>query len=139
MGMDYDCILECVKSLSMKFVRILRDKKQCLGRLNEPRYKIMSRGKHFSGEEIEFIKVNALVMTTTEIAKQLNRNYWAIHRKMKEMGISKSHVFTADEDFIIRRMYGKYPVKAIATKIGVDENAIYNRCKKLKLTKGGAQ
>lgn len=54
---------------------------------------------------------------------------------MKEMGISKSHVFTADEDFIIRRMYGKYPVKAIATKIGVDENAIYNRCKKLKLTK----
>lgn len=55
------------------------------------------------------------------------------------MGIRKSHVFTADEDFIIRRMYGKYPVKAIATKIGVDENAIYNRCKKLKLTKGGAQ
>lgn len=99
----------------------------------------MSRGKHFSAEEIEFIKVNALVMTTTEIAKQLNRNYWAIHRKMKEMGISKSHVFTADEDFIIRRMYGKYPIKAIATKIGVDENAIYNRCKKLKLTKGGAQ
>ena len=33
----------------------------------------MSRGKHFSAEEIEFIKVNALVMTTTEIAKQLNR------------------------------------------------------------------
>ena len=66
---------------------------------------IMSRGKHFSAEEIEFIKVNALVMTITEIAKKLNRNYWAIHRKMKEMGISKSHVFTADEDFIIRRMY----------------------------------
>ena len=99
----------------------------------------MSRGKHFSAEEIEYIKVNALVMTTTEIAKKLNRNYWAIHRKMKEMGISKSHVFTADEDFIIRRMYGKYPVKAIATKIGVDENAVYNRCKKLKLTKGGVQ
>lgn len=37
-GMDYDCILECVKSLSMKFVRILRDNKQCLGRLNEPKF-----------------------------------------------------------------------------------------------------
>lgn len=99
----------------------------------------MSRGKHFSAEEIEFIKVNALVMTTTEIAKKLNRNYWSIHRKMQELGISKSHTFTANEDFIIRQMYGKFPAKAIATKIGVDENAIYNRCKKLKLTKGGTK
>lgn len=113
--------------------------RESLGRLNEPKYKIMSRGKHFSAEEIEFIKVNALVMTTTEIAKKLNRNYWAIHRKMQELGISKSHTFTANEDFIIRQMYGKFPAKAIATKIGVDENAIYNRCKKLKLTKGGTK
>lgn len=100
----------------------------------------MSRGKHFSEKEIEFIKVNALVMSATEIAKTLGRNYWAIHRKMQEMGISKNHIFTANEDFIIRQMYGKYSAKAIATKIGVDENAIYNRCKKLKiLRKGGAQ
>ena len=97
----------------------------------------MSRGKHFSAEEIEFIKVNALIMTVAEIAKALGRNYWAIHRKMQEIGISKSHVFTADEDFVIRQMYGKFPAKTIATKIGVDENAIYNRCKKLKLTKRG--
>ena len=97
----------------------------------------MSRGKHFSAEEIEFIKVNALVMSTTEIAKALGRNYWAIHRKMQDMGISKSHMFTANEDFIIKQMYGKFSAKVIATKIGVDENSIYNRCKKLKLTKGG--
>lgn len=97
----------------------------------------MSRGKHFSAEEIEFIKVNALVMSTTEIAKSLGRNYWAVHRKMQDMGISKSHTFTANEDFIIKQMYGKYSAKVIATKIGVDENSIYNRCKKLKLTKGG--
>ena len=97
----------------------------------------MSRGKHFSAEEIEFIKVNALVMSTTDIAKKLGRNYWAVHRKMQEMGISKSHTFTANEDFIIKQMYGKYSAKVIATKIGVDENSIYNRCKKLKLTKGG--
>lgn len=97
----------------------------------------MSRGKHFSAEEIEFIKVNALVMSTTDIAKALGRNYWAVHRKMQEIGISKSHTFTANEDFIIKQMYGKYSAKVIATKIGVDENSIYNRCKKLKLTKGG--
>lgn len=96
----------------------------------------MSRGKHFNFEEIEFIKVNSLIMSTKEIAKALNRNYWAVHRKMQDLGIKKTHTFSANDDFIIRQMYGKFSAKAIATKIGVDENSIYNRCKKLKLTKG---
>lgn len=99
----------------------------------------MSRGKHFSEKEIEFIKINGLVMSASEIAKALGRNYWAIHRKMQELGISKNHLFTANEDFIIRQMYRKFPAKTIATKLGVDENAIYNRCKKLKLKKGDLQ
>lgn len=99
----------------------------------------MSRGKHFSEKEIEFIKINSLVMSASEMAKVLGRNYWAIHRKMKELGISKSHRFTAEEDFVIKRMYGKFPAKTIATKLCVDENAIYNRCKKLKLKKGDLQ
>ena len=99
----------------------------------------MSRGKHFSKKELEFIKVNALVMSIEEIAKALGRNYFAVHRKIVALGINKSHVFTANEDFIIRQMYGKYSAKAIATKIGVDENSIYNRCKKLKLTPGKKQ
>lgn len=93
----------------------------------------MSRGKYFTEKEIEFIKVNSLVMSTKELADKLGRNYWAVHRKLQALGISKNHIFTADEDYMIRRMYGKFTAKAIATKIGVDENAIYNRCKKLKL------
>lgn len=97
----------------------------------------MSRGKYFSEEEIQFIKVNALVMSAKEIAEKLGRNYFAVHRKMIALGINKSHIFTANDDFIIRQMYGKYSAKAIATKLGVDENAIYNRCKKLKIKKGG--
>ena len=99
--------------------------------------KNMSRGKHFSEEELQFIKVNALVMSAKEIAEKLGRNYFAIHRKMVSMGVMKSHVFTANDDFVIRQMYGKFSAKVIATKLGVDENAIYNRCKKLKLKKGG--
>ena len=93
----------------------------------------MSRGKHFTEKEIEYLKVNSLVMSTKELADKLGRNYWAVHRKLQALGISKNHIFTPDEDYIIKRMYGKFTVKAIATKIGVDENAIYNRCKKLKL------
>ena len=93
----------------------------------------MSRGKHFTEKDIEYLKVNSLVMSTKELADNLGRNYWAVHRKLQALGISKNHIFTPDEDYIIKRMYGKFTAKAIATKIGVDENAIYNRCKKLKL------
>ena len=93
----------------------------------------MSRGKHFTEKEIEYLKVNSLVMSTKELADNLGRNYWAVHIKLQALGISKNHIFTPDEDYIIKRMYGKFTAKAIATKIGVDENAIYNRCKKLKL------
>lgn len=93
----------------------------------------MSRGKHFTEKEIEYLKVNSLVMSTKELADKLGRNYWAVYRKLQALGISKNHIFTPDEDYIIKRMYGKFTAKAIATKIGVDENAIYNRCKKLIL------
>lgn len=95
----------------------------------------MSRGKHFTEQEIEFLKVNSLVMSTKELANKLGRNYWAVHRKLQVLGVSRNHSFTADEDYIIKRMYGRFTAKAIATKIGVDENAIYNRCKKLRLRK----
>lgn len=88
-----------------------------------------------SEKELEFIKVNALVLTPREMANRLGRNYWTIHRKMKAMGILKNHTFTANDDFIIRQMYGKYSAKVIATKIGVDEDSIYNRVKKLKIRK----
>lgn len=95
----------------------------------------MSKGKHFSEEELQFIKVNALVMSTQQIATALGRNYWSIHRKLQSMGVKKNHIFTANDDFIIRHMYGKYSAKVIATKIGVDEEAVYNRIKKLNVRK----
>lgn len=95
----------------------------------------MSRGKHFSPEELEFIKVNALVMNTQQIASALGRNYWSIHRQLQSLGVKKNHSFTPNEDFIIKQMYGRYSAKVIATKLGIDEEAVYNRAKKLKLRK----
>lgn len=95
----------------------------------------MSRGAHFKQEELDFIKVNALVKSTKEIAEALGRNYWAVFRKMKDFGIKSNHKFTTEDDFLIRQMYGKFTAKVIATKIGVDEMSIYNRIKSLKLKK----
>lgn len=92
----------------------------------------MSRGKHFTEKELEFIRVNSLVMSVSEIAKRLGRNYWSIHRILAGKGISRKHVFTPTDDFMIKKMYKVYNVKVIATKIGVDETSVYNRIKHLK-------
>lgn len=139
----------------------------------------MSRGKRFTEQELEYIKVHSQDMTITEIATALGRNYWAVQRILqaktaevltdkqkqkiedlkekktvfqiaKELGVSfhavngylnkrvnymQNHVFTADEDFIIRQMYPRYRISLIATKIGVTEEQIYNRAKRLGLKK----
>lgn len=97
----------------------------------------MSRGKQLTEEERQYIKVHCLDQSIQEIATALGRNYWTIHRVLQGMGVAKSHTFTADEDFLIRKLYGKFSAKYIATKIGVDETAIYNRVKKLGLKKNG--
>jgi len=95
----------------------------------------MSRGKHFSEQELLFIKVHCLDKSITEIAQELGRNYWSIHRVMQKMGVAKSHNFSADDDFLIKKLYSHRSAKYIATQLGIDEVAVYNRAKKLGLKK----
>ena len=139
----------------------------------------MSRGKRFTEQELEYIKVHSQDMTISEIATALGRNYWAVQRVLqaktaenltdkqkrqieekkeeknvfqiaKEIGVSyaavngylnkrinymQNHVFTSDEDFIIRQMYPHYRIRLIATRLCVTEEQVYNRAKKLGLRK----
>lgn len=139
----------------------------------------MSRGKRFTPQELEYIKVHSQDMSITEIALALGRNYWAVQRVMqaktaenltseqkrqiealkenmtvyqiarkigvsysavngylsKRINVKQNHVFTADEDFIIRQMYPRYRISLIATKLGVTEEQVYNRAKKLGIKK----
>lgn len=139
----------------------------------------MSKGKRFTEQELDFIKVHSLDMTISEIATSLGRNYWSVQRIMqnrngenltkdqkrkidelksdksifqiaRELGIGysavygylnnrinlkRNHVFTANEDYIIRKMYQRYRIRYIATKLGVTEEQIYNRAKKLGIQK----
>lgn len=139
----------------------------------------MSRGKRFTEQELEYIKVHSQDMTISEIATALGRNYWAIQRIMQNkpaenlteeqiqfinehkdemnvyelasklgvgyaavygyinrmVNVKQNHIFTPNEDFIIRQMYPKYRVRLIATKLGVDEMSVYNRVKKLGIRK----
>jgi len=139
----------------------------------------MSRGKRFTEQELEYIKVHSQDMTISEIALALGRNYWAVQRVMqaktaenltpeqmrqieamkdeksvyqiarklgvgysavngyltRRINVKQNHVFTADEDFIIRQMYPRYRISYIATQLGVTEQQVYNRAKKLGIKK----
>ena len=139
----------------------------------------MSRGKRFTEQELEYIKVHVQDMTISEIAMALGRNYWAVQRVMqaktaenltteqirkinelkeekniyqiarilgisysavngylnKRVNVKQNHVFTADDDFVIRQMYPRYRISLIATKLGVTEEQVYNRAKRLGVKK----
>ena len=96
----------------------------------------MSRGKSFSKEELDFIKVHSLDMSVGGIANALGRNYWSIQRIMqKSFSVKKNHTYTPDEDFMIRQMYKTHSIRLIATKLGVDETSVYNRAKLLGINK----
>lgn len=139
----------------------------------------MSRGKRFTQQELEYIKVHAQDMTISEIATALGRNYWAVQRVMqaktaenltpeqirkinelkeekniyqiarklgisysavngylnKRVNVKQNHIFTADDDFVIRQMYPRYRISLIATKLGVTEEQVYNRAKRLGVKK----
>ena len=139
----------------------------------------MSRGKRFTEQELEYIKVHAQDMTISEIATALGRNYWAVQRVMqaktaenltteeirkinelkeektifqiarklgisysavngylnKRVNVKQNHIFTADDDFVIRQMYPRYRVSLIATKLGLTEEQVYNRAKRLGVKK----
>lgn len=139
----------------------------------------MSKGKRFTEDELDFIKVHSQDMSISEIATSLGRNYWAVQRVMqnklgekltseqmrqidsmkgnktvfqiarklgvgyatvygylnKRVNLKLNHMFTPDEDFIIRQMYNRYRISFIATKLGVTEQQVYNRAKKLGLKK----
>lgn len=95
----------------------------------------MGRGKSLSNEELEYIKVNLLVKSPKEIANELGRNYYTIYRISQQLGIERSHNFTAQEDNYIKKNYKKDGAKRIASKIGITTDMVYNRVRKLGFAK----
>lgn len=139
----------------------------------------MSRGKRFTEQELEYIKVHSQDMSISDIATALGRNYWAVQRVMqaktaenlteeqkrrilmmkdehsvfkiaravgvsyaavngyltKRVNIKQNHVFTDEDDAIIRQMYPRYRISLIATRLGLTEEQVYNRAKRLGVRK----
>mgnify|MGYP002856828656 CR=1 FL=1 len=74
--------------------------------------------------------------TIYQIARALGVSYSAVNGYLsKRVNVKQNHIFTADDDLIIRQMYPRYRVRLIATKLGLTEEQVYNRAKRLGIRK----
>lgn len=74
--------------------------------------------------------------SVNQIARQLGVSYIAVNGYLtKRVNATKNHMFTADEDFLIRKLYPSYRVSYIATQLKVTEEQVYNRARKLGIRK----
>lgn len=95
----------------------------------------MSKGKKITQKEIEYVKVNIMIKSISEIANELGRNYYTIYGIAKKIGVSRNHDFTPQEDAFISNNYKKLSVAQIATKLKMTPEMIYNRARKLGVKK----
>ena len=95
----------------------------------------MSKGKRISDNEIEYVKVNIMIKSISEIANDLGRNYYTIYNIAKELGVSRNHEFTPQEDAYIANNYKKMSVAQLATKLKMTTEMVYNRARKLGIKK----
>ena len=95
----------------------------------------MSKGKRISKEEIEYVKVNIMIKSISEIAEELGRNYYTIYNIAKDLGVSRNHEFTPQEDAYIANNYKKMSVQQLATKLKMNTEMVYNRARKLGINK----
>lgn len=93
-------------------------------------------GEDLTDEQKRQIEKMKADNTVYQIANKLGISYSAVFGyQARRINVKQNHVFTADEDFIIRKMYPMYRISLIATKLGVTEEQIYNRAKKLGIKK----
>lgn len=95
----------------------------------------MSKGKRISDKEIEYVKVNLMIKSISAIAEDLGRNYYTIYNIAKELGVSRNHEFTPQEDAYIANNYKKMSVAQLAAKLKMSTEMVYNRARKLGIKK----
>ena len=92
--------------------------------------------KPITNEEEKFIKENAGKLSISEIATSLGRSYFTVQKYMKILGIPTGfHKWTPHEDKVLRELWEKFPAGYICRYLGINENCVYNRARRLRLKK----
>lgn len=99
----------------------------------------MSKGKRITKDEIEYVKVNIMIKSISDIADELGRNYYTIYSIAKNLGVSRNHEFTPQEDAYILKNYKKMSVAQLATKLKMNTEMVYNRARKLGIKKNNTK
>lgn len=99
----------------------------------------MSKGKKITQKEVDYVKVNVMIKPISEIAEDLGRNYYTIYNIAKKIGVNRNHNFTMQEDAFISRNYKSMRIPAIAFKLNITPEMVYNRARKLGLKKNASR
>lgn len=99
----------------------------------------MSKAKRITNQEIEYIKVNLMIKSISEIAEDLGRNYYTIYNIARTLGVNRNHEFTPQEDAYIANNYKKMSVQQLATKLKMNTEMVYNRARKLGIKKNSTK
>ncbi len=71
-----------------------------------------------------------------QIARALGVSYSSVNGYLsKRINVKQNHVFSETDDLIIKQMYSRYRVSLIATRLGLTEEQVYNRAKRLGVRK----
>lgn len=71
-----------------------------------------------------------------QIARGLGVSYSSVNGYLsKRINVKQNHVFSENDDLIIKQMYSRYRVSLIATRLGLTEEQVYNRAKRLGVRK----
>lgn len=95
----------------------------------------MGKAKRITKQEIEYVKVNLMIKSISEIAEDLGRNYYTIYNIARNLGVNRNHEFTPQEDAYIANNYKKMSVQKLATKLKMTTEMVYNRARKLGIKK----
>lgn len=95
-----------------------------------------NHAKLYTQQELEFLKKNYQVMTSTEIGRHLNRSASSVRAKAVDLGIKKKDYFLTCKDInFIRDNYQRMTAKEIADAIGRSESSVQKKLYDMRITK----
>lgn len=95
-----------------------------------------NHAKLYTQQELEFLKKNYQVMTSTEIGRHLNRSASSVRAKAVDLGIKKKDYFLTCKDInFIRDNYQRMTAKEIANAIGRSESSVQKKLFDMRIIK----